>query len=498
MKRSYIVGLLFSWIFVGPMNTATAQEFVSSRTLSRAEMTNDFRVAMRALEKHHPHLYKYVGRAWFQASTDTLLQGLPDRMGEEDFYLVLSRQLYKLRHGHMLLFPEDPDQEIYRCNILYKLNYEIYHGSLYIVSSESDELVVNAGTRLVAVNGMDVSTLLSRYSDAVPVEGYGETLRKRLMTKMFPLFLAFQIGAVDSLRLEMEYLDSGFVQMVRRCDPSASNSFISLLEVIREQTNPSYRRDSTGIFTPKAELRFPGNDYQIALLTVRSFMQTNRMFYSESFKMLDSLRTRHLVIDLRDNLGGLLSQAGDLYSYLTDTSFVFIERPITISRLGMFYPPGAHMIQKIFITLFLPVMMPVYAPIERAGDLGFSFNAPESRPRSAAPKRFQGSVSILVNGGTYSAASLLAANLKYHQGVLVVGEETGGATEGTVAMKLGVVKLPNSGFYLRYGVGYLQPSGKGGVEGRGVMPDIPVLPELHDRINGNDPQLQLLLDLLQR
>jgi C-terminal processing protease CtpA/Prc len=273
---------------------------------------------------------------------------------------------------------------------------------------------------------------------------------------------------------------------------------LDLFQEFRDLSHSGIVRDSSGISSPFARLRFPDGHHNIAVLTVNSFMYPAGDFYSVSFRLLDSLKTQHLIIDLRDNMGGLLLHATELFSYLNDSSFRFIDRPIVNSRFRIFYPPGTPFSQHVLTTVLFPVAFYVYSPIKRLSEGGFSHNAMEARVRWTSPYRFRGSISLLVNSGTYSAASLLAANLKYAGNKLVVGEETGGATEGTVAMRLSTHVLPASRFRLRFGLGYIQPFYGGGEPGYGVMPDVLVTPSLDDRIRGEDPQLQTLLDLLQR
>lgn len=66
---------------------------------------------------------------------------------------------------------------------------------------------------------------------------------------------------------------------------------------------------------------------------------------------------------------------------------------------------------------------------------------------------FNGEVYVLINGGSFSATTLLAANLKSSGRAVFVGEETGGAYNGCVAGSLPVYTTPNSKLPFRMGVG---------------------------------------------
>jgi len=475
-----------------------AQHFVREQMLSRENMVRDIDAAMELLEKHHPFLYKYVDEEVFKRELDSVVRHLPARMATSEFYRLMGRTLYGLRHGHILLYPGDPDDGSIRRNILMQFGYEVFGDSIYIVRNSDGICDIPPGTRFDELNGADVPSLLRKYSDVLPVEGHGGKLRYSMYSALFPILMMYETGVSDTTVLKLSYLDSAFVCSVPTVHQQAGGGVLDLLQEIRDLSFSEIKRDSSGISSPFGRLRFPEGSHDIAVLTVNSFMYPAGDFYRLSFRLLDSLKTEHLIIDLRDNMGGLLLHATELFSYLSDSSFRFIERPIVNSRFRIFYPPGIPFSQHVLTTVLFPVAFYVYSPIQRLSEGGFSHNAMETRERLTSPYRFRGSVSLLVNSGTYSAASLLAANLKYAGNRLVVGEETGGATEGTVAMRLSTHVLPASRFRLRFGLGFIQPFYRGGEPGYGVMPDVLVAPSLNDRIRGEDPQMQTLLNLLRR
>lgn len=477
-----------------------AQGFVPAhKAITRDEMTRDLRSMFRTLERHHPRLYMYVDKEAFHAELDSIISELPAGMNITDFYLLATRIVYSLKHGHILLFPGNPEHPRHSCNPLTEFRYMVFGDSLYVVQGEIDGCEVKPGTRLVSVNGNDVTEVVKKYREAVPVEGYSGTLRYRLLSELIPSFLMFEGSASENLTLKFCYIDSIFSCGVPACLISDDElDLFGLFTEIQRNVNPPAFRDSTGLISRYARLRFVDNTRQIAVLSVSSFMPSNSDFYEQCFALLNESNTRHLIIDLRDNLGGVLLFAGGLFSYLTDTAFRFIEPPVVNSWVRLFFPQGATIVQNVASTLLFPIMLGVYSPIRRIGENEFSYNALETRRRQPATLRFKGSISMLVNGGTYSAASTVAANLKYSQDLLTIGQETGGASEGTVAMRLNTTRLKHSGFYLRYGVGFLQPTFKGGEPGYGVMPDVHVMPTLEDLIQGIDPELEMMINLLQQ
>ncbi|WP_435526032.1 S41 family peptidase [Chryseobacterium indoltheticum] len=68
----------------------------------------------------------------------------------------------------------------------------------------------------------------------------------------------------------------------------------------------------------------------------------------------------------------------------------------------------------------------------------------ENKPTNPKENAFKGKVYLLINGGSFSASSVISSKLKFDKRVTLVGEETGGANDGTVAGFYSYQKLPNS------------------------------------------------------
>jgi C-terminal processing protease CtpA/Prc len=103
-------------------------------------------------------------------------------------------------------------------------------------------------------------------------------------------------------------------------------------------------------------------------------------------------------------------------------------------------------------------------------------------------------VYVLINGGSFSASCILSSNLKGAGRAVFFGEETGGSYNGTVAGMLPLVKLPKTKLNIRLGLARITPYYKTVIDGRGIFPDIEIKPTLDDRIKGNDPELNRVVN----
>ncbi|MDD3324871.1 MAG: S41 family peptidase [Sulfurospirillaceae bacterium] len=134
-----------------------------------------------------------------------------------------------------------------------------------------------------------------------------------------------------------------------------------------------------------------------------------------------------IVLDLRNNPGGLLNQAVEL----TD---IFVESGIIVSQKG------------------------------RMEDQNTEYKATKEGTLSKTP------LAVLVNGGSASASEIVSGALQDHKRAIIIGEKTFG--KGSVQV---VIPMPNSeGLRLTVARYYL-PSGRT-IQAEGVTPDIVVYP----------------------
>jgi len=253
-------------------------------------------------------------------------------------------------------------------------------------------------------------------------------------------------------------------------------------------------------------LTFPGPDSSVALLTIRDFSEGDyEDYYERTFSKLNFYDTKTLILDLRDNPGGRISDAFELYSYLSRQDFSFIRPPVVTSKLSLAqfnFFRGRTLTEGLSIFLGLPLITIqtafILSKVNEGRDGRYYYNMNESRFWERRPERFRGKVYVLINGGSFSASCILASNLKGSGRAKFVGEETGGAYNGTVAGRLPAFILPHSKLPIVFGLMTIEPFYQAGLPGRGIFPDVEIKPTLEDRIQGKDPELQWILDELKR
>jgi carboxyl-terminal processing protease len=171
----------------------------------------------------------------------------------------------------------------------------------------------------------------------------------------------------------------------------------------------------------------------VGYLLIRQFSETTPKAVRAGLQELLTKRARALIIDLRDNQGGLFEQAAS-------TASLLLKRGTTLAK------------------------------VRRRGEPERLVTSEGSDPGAGAS---QGGdltvpVALLVDGETASSAEMLAGALREATGALLVGGRTRG--KGSVQT---VEDLPNN-YAIKFTTGeFLLPSGQR-IEGAGLVPDVEV------------------------
>lgn len=496
---------------------ASVEKYNNSITVLRNEekLKSDVDYLYKRLQKLHPRLDWYISKKDLDYKFDSLKSVISAPMTSNDFYLKLSPVVASIKQGHLRVYQlnKKTDDKSSPLNPesfpLSRFDFERFANKLYIVKNNSEYDSIKPGTELVSVNNVSPGELIAKYIHTFSSDGFNKTFISRRSGRDFPNFFYYQNGLTDSVLCELKFNDTlktVCLKPQKANAPSKKGNTPEPTKINKEQHKKEVeKRDEQGYDVKRKmyskNLSFIDPDSSIAVLKVIDFSNGRyKRFYSNAFKRLDSLGTKSLILDLRDNPGGNLQDAMDLYSYLADSDFVFIDRSEVTSRSSILhtsYFKGNTLFIKAILLVFVPLklvsMGMTMSKVEKEGKR-YYFPFPGTGITHPKPNRFKGRLYVLINGGSFSAACILSSNLKGSGRAVFVGEETGGAFNGTVAGKMTSLTLPESGLRTTFGLALIKTYYRSVREGRGILPDIRVKPTLEDRITGKDPELNCALD----
>ena len=506
--------ILFGTLFLFSCQSTKKFNQQLTQPIAVAQLQKDVDYSYKKLKQLHPKLYWYISKEKLDYKFDSLKKSIQKPMTGLAFYKELSQVVKNVGQGHLSVSPSLLKSTKKEAKALDKkgkspfsqFDFEYIDNKLIILKNRSRHTIL-ANTEVVSINSEKPSDLISLFSKRIASDGFNTTFLNRFSAMAFgKLYTNYKGNYQDSLRLVLKLEDKDSLFVVKR-DTFGSNSNQKKPKLSKKERkekakfNSKYGFNSdTKTFT--RELKFLDKDSITAMMSIKGFSNGNSHdFYEDTFNVLSVANTKNLIIDLRNNGGGRLNEIADLYSYLVSEPFVFIDDYEVVSKtsfLHMNYFKGSGYVTKFFKILDAPIFYPLFYFKTRKEAGGTYLSNRFSKQRNPKSNNFQGKIYVLINGGSFSASSIISSNLKSNQRAFFVGEETGGAYNGTVAAQMPLVQLPNSKVNLRIGLALVSAAGKTKIEGRGIFPDKEILPTLEDRKNNIDPELNWILEDIRR
>ena len=230
----------------------------------------------------------------------------------------------------------------------------------------------------------------------------------------------------------------------------------------------------------------------MALITLNSFARGHlKNFFRRSFSNIRKKKVNNLVIDIRANGGGDISNYVALTRFVRKSNFRVADTAFAISRT---FSPYTRFIHAGFFN-----NIGLFFLTRKKADGYFHFNYWEKH--TAKPKRnnhFNGNVYVITNGLTFSASSLFCNAVKGQQNITLVGEPTGGGWYGNSGIMIPDIILPNTRLRVRLPMFRLVQYNHIAEKGTGVKPDIYVGPSLEGVRKNIDLKMEVVKGLISK
>lgn len=479
----------------------------------------DVTYTQRKLEKLHPNLYWYISKKELDRKFDSLRATITQPMTSLEFHKKISPVVCAVREGHMYVYPPVREytkkqyDSIKKVGVapLQQFDLEYNSGKLIVVNNKSYDKSIKPGSEIVAINGESPLEIINEYDKYYTSDGFNTTLKKNFAGTRFSTFYSYKHGLKDALQLDFRFKDSLKTATIKRRIADTTGTGKKNARILTKAEIAKQKADRRALSKKKSyngydelskrynrNLRFMEADSSVAVMKIRGFTKgTPGPFYEESFKKIKEHHSKALILDLRDNGGGRLYEIADLYSYLADTTFVFIDESEVVSKTSLManmpYFKGGGIVLGAAKAIAAPfVYTYTFFKVRKRGDK-YSY-AMNSKPKKIQADAFKGKVYVLINGGSFSASCILSSNLKGSKRAYFVGEETGGTYNGSVAGIMPNIELPASGIKIRVGLVFIAPHYKTEQHGRGIFPDKEIIPTIADRIAARDPEMEWVLN----
>jgi len=500
----FILFSIFCLLLFMPM--ANAQEKSDSAYLfevfSKEQAKADIDAIVKNVEDIHPNPYAYTSEKEIKEYANAIKNKLKDSINRIEFYRLVVPLIVRYGDGHI----QSDYFNVQNKYLSYCITHNIgifpftileHEGKPYIKYSIFDNSIIKLGDEIKSINNIPANTILETCCHYLTGESNYPKISK-IYSNAFLNYLAFVYDFRDSFNISYisqsdnkEYnitIPGAYLNDITK----ANEKFAPKWEIYTEK--PIISQEDVFDFSmikskPIGYLNF----YSFALDLDKKMEKQVERKVDSVFCKLKKEGIKNLIIDIRENDGGEDYCTELLMSYLTNkkwnwdgtTEMKYSEQQKKIYS-QFFIKKGFHPFFKLSHT-YKEFFKPANGSIRNVGDDKIKYHVRKSK--------FNGNVYVLTGVNTFSSAVTFAAICKCYGVATLIGRETGGVMQGFTSTI--PVILPQT--KMRISVSSRKVKNACGDNYKlGLTPDITVVPEIKDILDGKDKALQYTIDLIDK
>jgi C-terminal processing protease CtpA/Prc len=257
----------------------------------------------------HPGQFMFCSKKEFDQTYLNLKKSIKTDLSIVAYYKLTATLMAKIKDGHTAV-DRTQISSLLKERLVFPFSiYKIKNN--YYLDKSTEENKHYVGLKILKINGQNINAIVHEIKQYIHLEGRNETgLNTRF--KNFP-FYYFIFNQTD--KFEIEYID---LKNHKQKEIFKGIPFEAHTNNISEKTDP-------------LTTDFISNN--LAVLKFSSFAngydETDRKIAEKKidlfFAQLDSLKTKNLIVDLRNNSGGSAEIANFLFSYLSSEPYYYFD-----------------------------------------------------------------------------------------------------------------------------------------------------------------------------
>ncbi|WP_300602876.1 S41 family peptidase [Niabella sp.] len=439
---------------------------------ARAAIQSDIAQLYKDLKKYHLNLEQYISPDELKKNFDRLREEIPDSLTPQQLYYRLLPVMSRIGDGHMACHYFDPEKitgdDASKFILPYdsplnQLQLKFIDKKIFVLNHAAAEKTIPPGAEVIRINGLPSGTVIDSVFRFMNADGYNTTF-KYFFLNYRPLNGLWEYVFHNCETLNVVYKNNQSVDSITvHGKPAAS---------MDRKPDPESQK--------LPFLNFRRMDSGTAYLKVNTFEPAwdtadQRMFAMVFLKELS--QTSHLILDLRGNTGGQQGLMLMLLKGLITTAVQPIKFPSELIK-GVVLPP-ADTVKRNQLKY-----------VKEYNLQGWGNVVPFSGS-------YKNRLYVLVNGGTFSAAAIMANALGMDKRAVLIGEETGGGRNTTTAGIMYHNQMRYTGIAYSFGLIPFNATNPIAETGHGVQPDIKITYILEDYLNNRDLEMERALQLIE-
>jgi C-terminal processing protease CtpA/Prc len=458
------------------------QPYNPNKKFSAQALKEDFRQLRFAIEEFHAGAFLYTSADSLKKVFDNYEASLTDSLTERQFRNQLYPVTEAVKCGHAGVSSSKARQKYFKKQAIKILPFDLYYidSQLVVMQNLSKDSSIKIGEIVTSIEGESTANMVKKMFAANGSDGFNLTNRYYSFERGVQFEYTRHYTEKDTFQLQ--FMDSTKAIRTIRVAALLSDSFpFSKAKLLK----PIYKNKGNRFYLAE-------KDSTIAVLDLLAERMTGyRKFYKKSFKYLNDNKLDKLVVDLRGNGGGFMLNPGDLLGYLLqekDYVEVIREKKALSIKKALGRKTGVK---------FTEIFFPLIPSVKRVKDDPRFFHI----KIFFKPKKhhfYKGKIFVLTDGGTFSAASYIAAYLKKYNRATFIGSETGGGESGCSAFLMPHIELPNTKLQYRLPLYSVKHNTSPKLIGRGVMPDLLINYQKDNLLKMKDLEMEKVYEMLMK
>lgn len=450
--------------------------------ITKKAALQDISILKTSIFEIHPSIFRYTSKKEFNDEFTNASNQVADSIKIRDFTNLIVPIISKIHCGHT--FPLIP--YINATTKAIPLDVKIINERIFVLGNYSLRKEPRPGAELIEINGITVTDLLNNLRNNEISDGFVATTKDRKIEKFFKWYFATYFSQPDSFRIKFSPDEHSAISIVTLA--SLKGAEIDKNKGVQNKLKPlDFRIDKA-------------ND--LAVLRISSFManqvkkqhkQNFKKIVKSAFAEIEENKIDNLVIDIRDNTGGMAFAPPYLYTYLGTKDFKFKSK--LLFRHGYRFSNPEYLNRSKLSDWFNRHLM------KKINDTTYAWTLHNNTRKLYAIKKhvFKGQLFVLQNGMTASGAAEFATLVHHNHRGTLVGEESGGDYNGINGYDRTYLRLPNSKIgVLIAGFRSIMPWNEKQYFGHGVRVDYEVHAPITDLLNGQDAELDFVYKLIKK
>lgn len=471
---------------------APTKNYNPNKKHSQQQLQQDYSLLRNILEKKHPSLYWYTPKDSMDMYFEKYYSSIKDSMTEQQFgWKILAPLTDKIHCGHTSFGRSKAYNKWVTDKYFasFPLFMKCWNDTMVVTSNlNRKDSVLKKGTLVTSINGLKNKELTRIMFGYMTEDGYANNVNYIRLSSNFPYYHRNIFGVSKSYAVT--YLNSSGTEQKINIpafesgkDSTQKTRVVKKQEPEKKETRKKRLLDIRSLAVDTAS--------NTAIITINSFSSASlRKFYRQTFSYIKNTGINNVVLDIRSNGGGRIRLSTLLTKYVTRVNFKVADTSFAVTKS---LRPFSKYIKGSFIN-----NLGLFFLTKKNKDGLYHFGHWERKIyKPKTENNYRGNLYMLINGNTFSAASLFSNALKGQPGVVLVGEETGGGWHGNNGILIPDIILPNTHLKVRLPLFRLVQYNHVPKDGRGVQPDIYIGTNYDALLKGIDHKMQVVMEMIR-